>query len=56
MALEAIKYSAREGEKAVLQLLDQRLLPLQSTYIDIDGPKAAWDAIRVRQPDGILSK
>ena len=37
----------RQGPPAVLQLLDQRLLPLQTVYMDIDGPKSAWHAIKV---------
>lgn len=45
-ALEAIRWSL--GPPAALQLLDQRLLPDQSVYIDIDGPKAAFTAIKVR--------
>ena len=44
-ALEAIRW--RQGPPAVLQLLDQRLLPLQTVYIDIDGPESAWHAIKV---------
>ena len=44
-ALEAIRW--RQGPPAALQLLDQRLLPLQTVYIDISGPKAAWHAIKV---------
>jgi len=48
-ALEAIKYS--DGK---LQLLDQRLLPLETVYLDVPDPKAAWQQIKVRcclQPD-----
>ena len=44
-ALEAIRW--RQGPPAVLQLLDQRLLPLQTVYIDIQGPESAWHAIKV---------
>jgi methylthioribose-1-phosphate isomerase len=44
-ALESIRWNF--GPPARLQLLDQRLLPLQSVYIDIDGPKAAFSAIKV---------
>jgi methylthioribose-1-phosphate isomerase len=45
-ALEAIRWQL--GPPASLQLLDQRLLPLESVYIDIDGPEAAFAAIKVR--------
>jgi hypothetical protein len=41
-ALEAIKYS--DGK---LQLLDQRLLPLETVYLDVPDPKAAWQHIKV---------
>ena len=44
-ALEAIRW--QQGPPASLKLLDQRLLPLQSVYIDIDGPQAAFTAIKV---------
>ena len=44
-ALEAIRW--RQGPPAVLQLLDQRLLPLQTVYIDMNGPESAWHAIKV---------
>ena len=43
--LEAIRW--QQGPPASLKLLDQRLLPLQSVYIDIDGPQAAFTAIKV---------
>ena len=45
-ALEAIRW--RRGPPASLQLLDQRLLPLQTVYADIDGSEAAWKAIKAR--------
>jgi len=45
-ALEAIRW--RRGPPASLQLLDQRLLPLQTVFADIDGPEAAWKAIKAR--------
>jgi methylthioribose-1-phosphate isomerase len=45
-ALEAIRW--RRGPPASLQLLDQRLLPLQTVYADVDGPEAAWKAIKAR--------
>lgn len=41
-ALEAIKYA--DGK---LQLLDQRLLPLETVYLDVDTPQAAWQQIKV---------
>lgn len=41
-ALEAIKYS--DGR---LQLLDQRLLPLETVYLDVPDPQAAWQQIKV---------
>ena len=44
--LEAIRWQL--GPPASLKLLDQRLLPTQSIYIDIDGPRAAFIAIKVR--------
>jgi hypothetical protein len=40
MALEAIRYS-----RGSLELLDQRLLPLQSVYVRIDSAEAAHAAI-----------
>jgi methylthioribose-1-phosphate isomerase len=46
-ALEAIKYS--DGK---LQLLDQRLLPLETVYLDVPDPQAAWQQIKVREPAG----
>ncbi len=39
--LLAIKYS-----RGQLQLLDQRLLPFESTYVPIATPQQAFDAIR----------
>jgi 5-methylthioribose kinase len=39
--LEAIKY-----KRGSLQLLEQRGLPDESIFIDIDGPKSCWVAIR----------
>ena len=39
--LQAIRY-----ERGKLELLDQRLLPLQSTYIPVRTPQEAFDAIR----------
>lgn len=43
--LEAIRWQM--GPPASLKLLDQRLLPTKSIYIDIDGPEAAFSAIKV---------
>ena len=43
--LEAIRWQM--GPPATLRLLDQRLLPAQSVYIEIDGPQAAYTAIKV---------
>ena len=43
--LEAIRWQM--GPPASLRLLDQRLLPAQSVYIEIDGPQAAFTAIKV---------
>ena len=43
--LEAIRW--RMGPPASLRLLDQRLLPAQSVYIEIDEPQAAFTAIKV---------
>lgn len=40
-SLLAIKY-----ERGKLELLDQRLLPFESTYILVESPQAAHDAIR----------
>jgi methylthioribose-1-phosphate isomerase len=42
-ALQAIRYS--DGK---LQLLDQRLLPLETVYLDVPDPQAAWQQIKVR--------
>jgi hypothetical protein len=41
--LQAIKYT--DGH---LQLLDQRLLPYETVYLDVPDPKAAWQQIKVR--------
>ena len=46
MPLEALLYDEK-GEKARFRLLDQRKLPLNTTYIDISGPEAGWRAIKV---------
>ena len=43
--LEAIRWQM--GPPASLRLLDQRLLPAQSVYIEVDGPQAAFTAIKV---------
>ena len=43
--LEAIRWQM--GPPATLKLLDQRLLPAQSVYIEINGPQAAFIAIKV---------
>ncbi|KAK9830593.1 hypothetical protein WJX81_002762 [Elliptochloris bilobata] len=43
-ALEAIRW--RQGPPASLQLLDQRLLPLQTVYINVGGPSESWHAIK----------
>lgn len=48
MPLEALHY-VEEGQKARFRLLDQRELPLHTTYIDIAGAEAAWKAIKARQ-------
>ena len=39
--LQAIRY-----QRGKLELLDQRLLPFESTYIPIGTPRAAYDAIK----------
>lgn len=41
MALQAIIYS-----RGSLQLLDQRLLPFESTYLFVKDPESAWNHIR----------
>ncbi|MEW5314754.1 MAG: hypothetical protein WDW38_006225 [Sanguina aurantia] len=41
MALQAIIYS-----RGSLQLLDQRLLPFESTYLQVTDPVSAWTQIR----------
>lgn len=47
MALEAIRFSRGGGlAPASLQLLEQRKLPLETEWLDIDGPQSAWTAIR----------
>jgi hypothetical protein len=48
-ALEAIKYA--DGK---LQLLDQRLLPLETVYLDVDTPQAAWQQIKVSAGGGTV--
>eukprot|EP00198_Chlamydomonas_reinhardtii_P006590 XP_001695926.1 eukaryotic initiation factor [Chlamydomonas reinhardtii] len=40
-ALQAIKY-----KRGSLQLLDQRLLPFRTEYLDVPDVKAAWTQIR----------
>uniref|UniRef100_A0AAG5CUP1 Methylthioribose-1-phosphate isomerase n=1 Tax=Anopheles atroparvus TaxID=41427 RepID=A0AAG5CUP1_ANOAO len=47
MTLEAIKYKAGR-----LQILDQLLLPAESTYIPIAGVKDGWNAIHKMQVRG----
>lgn len=47
MTLEAIKYKGGQ-----LQILDQLLLPAQSTYIPIAGVKDGWNAIHNMQVRG----
>lgn len=44
-SLEAIRYK-REGDHASLNLLEQRKLPLETEWLEISGPRAAWTAIR----------
>jgi methylthioribose-1-phosphate isomerase len=39
--LLAIKY-----ERGKLELLDQRLLPFETTYLPVTSPQAAYDAIK----------
>ena len=39
--LQALRY-----ERGKLELLDQRLLPLESTYVQVSTPQDAFDAIR----------
>jgi methylthioribose-1-phosphate isomerase len=41
MSLQAILYS-----RGKLQLLDQRRLPHEFTYLDVPDPKTAWHHIR----------
>lgn len=48
MPLEALQYE-EDGTKAIFRMLDQRKLPLQTTYMDISGPEAAWHGIKVVQ-------
>lgn len=43
--LEAIRFS-REGGRASLALLEQRALPQATEWVQIDGPEAAFTAIR----------
>ena len=45
-SLEAIRWT--RGPPARLQLLDQRLLPLTTAYIDVADAGAAWTAIKAR--------
>ncbi|PRW55925.1 translation initiation factor fusion with methylthioribose kinase [Chlorella sorokiniana] len=44
-SLEAIRFE-HAGGRAKLELLEQRKLPLETEWLTIDGPKAAWTAIR----------
>lgn len=45
--LEAIRFRrGAAGERASLQLLEQRKLPLETEWLEIEGPQAAWTAIR----------
>jgi len=41
--LQAIKYSSGK-----LQLLDQRLLPHETVYLEVPDIQAAWQQIKVR--------
>lgn len=41
MSLQAIKYA-----RGSLQLLDQRLLPFETVYLEVPDAKAAWTQIR----------
>ena len=41
---QAIRYS-----RGKLELLDQRLLPLESIFIDVNTSEAAWHAIKARK-------
>jgi methylthioribose-1-phosphate isomerase len=41
MSLEAIKY-----QRGSLQLLDQRLLPFQTEYLDVPNAQTAWQHIK----------
>ena len=45
-SLEAIRYAHAPGGGASLRLLEQRLLPLETLWLDIAGPTEAWGAIR----------
>lgn len=44
-SLEAIRYSHADGG-AALHLLEQRALPQKTEWVEIDGPKASWHAIK----------
>jgi hypothetical protein len=44
-SLEAIRYSHADG-RAALSLLEQRALPQNTEWVDIDGPNASWSAIK----------
>ena len=46
--LEAVRWA--RGPPAALTLLDQRLLPHRSEWLDASSPDAAWAAIKVRPP------
>jgi hypothetical protein len=45
--LLAIKYT-----RGSLELLDQRLLPLESVYLPVKNNQDAWTMIRVREEGG----
>ena len=47
MVLQAIKY-----ERGKLHILDQLKLPYQKVFLEINGPQAAWDAIKMMQVRG----
>lgn len=47
MSLVAIKYEAPPGGGAArLSLLDQRRLPFEQQWLQVDGPEAAWRHIK----------
>ena len=48
--VQAIEWT--RSPRPALRLLDQRLLPGRTEYVDVEGAEAGWHAIRVRNGEG----